>query len=99
MDPLSLETEPDSLHSLSVTPQSERNTIAHSSRPASSCQAGPSRSTGTGNDDDTPRSDVLSSGQRIVDSKGDELFYRTYRSEEEDLNGVKRLIDQELSEP
>lgn len=99
MDPLSLETEPDSLHALPITPHSERNTIAHSSRLAASCQAGPSRSTETGNDDDTPRSDVLSSGQRIVDSKGDELFYRTYRSEEEDLHGVKRLIDQELSEP
>lgn len=45
------------------------------------------------------RSDVLNKGQRIVDSKGDELYYRTYRSEEEDLPGVKRLIDQELSEP
>jgi hypothetical protein len=35
----------------------------------------------------------------MVDAKGDELYYRTYRSEEEDLAGVKRLIDQELSEP
>jgi hypothetical protein len=27
------------------------------------------------------------------------LYYRTYRGEGEDLAGVKRLIDQELSEP
>ena len=37
--------------------------------------------------------------QTIIDAKGDELYYRTYRGEEEDLAGVKRLIDQELSEP
>jgi len=41
----------------------------------------------------------LNADQMIVDAKGDELYYRTYRSEEEDLAGVKRLIDQELSEP
>jgi len=41
----------------------------------------------------------VSSDQMLVDAKGDELFYRTYRGEEEDLAGVKRLIDQELSEP
>lgn len=35
----------------------------------------------------------------MIDAKGDELYYRTYRGEEEDLVGVKRLIDQELSEP
>jgi hypothetical protein len=37
--------------------------------------------------------------QMMVDAKGDELYYRTYRGEGEDLAGVKRLIDQELSEP
>jgi len=37
--------------------------------------------------------------QMMVDAKGDELYYRTYRGEAEDLAGVKRLIDQELSEP
>jgi len=37
--------------------------------------------------------------QTMIDAKGDELYYRTYRGEEEDLAGVKRLIDQELSEP
>jgi hypothetical protein len=41
----------------------------------------------------------LNEDQMIVDAKGDELYYRTYRSEEADLAGVKRLIDQELSEP
>jgi hypothetical protein len=41
----------------------------------------------------------LNGDQMMVDAKGDELYYRTYRSEEEDLAGVKRLIDQELSEP
>ena len=41
----------------------------------------------------------VSSDQMLVDAKGDELYYRTYRGEQEDLAGVKRLIDQELSEP
>lgn len=42
---------------------------------------------------------VLSGDQTIVDDSGDELYYRTYRSEEEDLSGITRLVDQELSEP
>lgn len=47
----------------------------------------------------TRTSTDVSSDQILVDAKGDELYYRTYRGEEEDLAGVKRLIDQELSEP
>jgi hypothetical protein len=47
----------------------------------------------------TRTSTDVSSDQMLVDAKGDELYYRTYRGEEEDLAGVKRLIDQELSEP
>jgi hypothetical protein len=47
----------------------------------------------------TRTSTDVSSDQMMVDSKGDELYYRTYRGEAEDLAGVKRLIDQELSEP
>ena len=35
----------------------------------------------------------------MMDDAGDELYYRTYRSEEEDLSGITRLVDQELSEP
>ncbi|WVQ83242.1 hypothetical protein IAT38_005381 [Cryptococcus sp. DSM 104549] len=35
----------------------------------------------------------------LVDSKGDELFYRAYRSETEDLDDLMRLVEQELSEP
>lgn len=42
---------------------------------------------------------VLTEDQTIVDDAGDELYYRTYRSEEEDLDGITRLVDQELSEP
>jgi hypothetical protein len=41
----------------------------------------------------------MNADQMMVDAKGDELYYRTYRGEGEDLAGVKRLIDQELSEP
>jgi len=41
----------------------------------------------------------INGDQTMIDAKGDELYYRTYRGEEEDLAGVKRLIDQELSEP
>jgi hypothetical protein len=47
----------------------------------------------------TRTSTDVSSDQVMVDAKGDELYYRTYRGEAEDLAGVKRLIDQELSEP
>ncbi|OCF38926.1 hypothetical protein I317_07304 [Kwoniella heveanensis CBS 569] len=36
---------------------------------------------------------------QIVDGKGDQLFYRAFRSEEEDLKGIMRLVEQELSEP
>ena len=42
---------------------------------------------------------TINEDQTMIDAKGDELYYRTYRGEEEDLAGVKRLIDQELSEP
>ena len=52
--------------------------------------------------DDTVTNGVdggMNADQMMVDSKGDELYYRTYRGEQEDLAGVKRLIDQELSEP
>lgn len=42
---------------------------------------------------------ILTEQQTIVDDAGDELYYRTYRSEEEDLDGITRLVDQELSEP
>ena len=57
---------------------------------------------------DTPSIDTTINGdldegvnadQMLLDAKGDELYYRTYRGEGEDLAGVKRLIDQELSEP
>jgi len=57
---------------------------------------------------DTPTNETTTNGsqvketnadQMMVDAKGDELYYRTYRGEAEDLAGVKRLIDQELSEP
>ncbi|WVQ94195.1 hypothetical protein IAU59_001273 [Kwoniella sp. CBS 9459] len=37
--------------------------------------------------------------KRIVDAKGDQLFYRTFRSEDEDLKGIMGLVEQELSEP
>ena len=56
----------------------------------------------------TPTSDALSGvsdkgkgkGKApLVDAVGDELFYRTYRSEAEDLEGMMRLVEQELSEP
>lgn len=43
--------------------------------------------------------DVLAEQQVIVDDQGDELYYRTYRSEREDMEGIMRLVDQELSEP
>ncbi|RXK42632.1 hypothetical protein M231_00186 [Tremella mesenterica] len=36
---------------------------------------------------------------RFRDAKGDELFYRSYRSEEEDLGNIMDLVAQELSEP
>ncbi|ODO08734.1 hypothetical protein L198_00467 [Cryptococcus wingfieldii CBS 7118] len=36
---------------------------------------------------------------RMVDSKGGELWYRTFRSEEEDLEGIIKLVETELSEP
>ncbi|WVQ76012.1 hypothetical protein IAR50_005648 [Cryptococcus sp. DSM 104548] len=36
---------------------------------------------------------------RMLDSKGGELWYRTFRSEEEDLEGMINLIETELSEP
>lgn len=57
---------------------------------------------------DTPTNENTTKGDQVeetnadrmmVDAKGDELYYRTYRGEAEDLAGVKRLIDQELSEP
>jgi hypothetical protein len=53
------------------------------------------------NDNTTERSTdaKIYGDQMMIDAKGDELYYRTYRGEEEDLVGVKRLIDQELSEP
>ncbi|WVQ64340.1 uncharacterized protein L199_002502 [Kwoniella botswanensis] len=35
----------------------------------------------------------------IVDDKGDELFYRTFRNEQDDLPGMMSLVEQELSEP
>lgn len=47
----------------------------------------------------TSANSEVNADQMMVDAKGDELYYRTYRGEEEDLAGVKRLIDQELSEP
>ncbi|WVR03126.1 hypothetical protein IAU60_000116 [Kwoniella sp. DSM 27419] len=37
--------------------------------------------------------------ETLVDSRGDELFYRTYLGEEGDLPGIMRLVEQELSEP
>ncbi|WVF66582.1 hypothetical protein IAT40_001322 [Kwoniella sp. CBS 6097] len=37
--------------------------------------------------------------EKIVDDKGDQLFFRTFRSEDEDLRGIMRLVEQELSEP
>ena len=46
-----------------------------------------------------PTDTKINGDQTMIDAKGDELYYRTYRGEEEDLVGVKRLIDQELSEP
>jgi hypothetical protein len=56
----------------------------------------------TSSNETTTNSDLdagIGADQMMVDAKGDELYYRTYRGEEEDLAGVKRLIDQELSEP
>lgn len=47
----------------------------------------------------TETKDVLAEEQVLVDDKGDELYYRTYRSEAEDMKGITRLVDQELSEP
>lgn len=47
----------------------------------------------------TSANSEVNADQMMIDAKGDELYYRTYRGEEEDLAGVKRLIDQELSEP
>ena len=35
----------------------------------------------------------------IVDDKGDHLYYRTFISEDPDLDGIVRLCEQELSEP
>ncbi|WVW81310.1 hypothetical protein I302_103301 [Kwoniella bestiolae CBS 10118] len=37
--------------------------------------------------------------ESLVDERGDELFYRTFRDEESDLPGMMRLVEQELSEP
>jgi len=34
-----------------------------------------------------------------IDAGGDQLYYRTYWSEEEDLEEMMRLVEQELSEP
>lgn len=54
---------------------------------------------GTNGDRDHETKDVLAEEQVIVDDKGDELYYRTFRSEAEDMDGIARLVDQELSEP
>ncbi|WRT63246.1 uncharacterized protein IL334_000149 [Kwoniella shivajii] len=35
----------------------------------------------------------------LMDDKGDELFYRSFKNEEEDLAGMMRLVAEELSEP
>ncbi|KAK8849377.1 hypothetical protein IAR55_004709 [Kwoniella newhampshirensis] len=35
----------------------------------------------------------------LIDSNGDELYYRTFRNEDEDLGGIMTLVEQELSEP
>ncbi|WWC57630.1 uncharacterized protein I303_100162 [Kwoniella dejecticola CBS 10117] len=36
---------------------------------------------------------------KLIDDKGDELFYRRYKDEESDLPYMMRLVEQELSEP
>ena len=53
----------------------------------------------TNGDREHETKDVLAEEQVIVDAKGDELYFRTYRSEAEDMEGIARLVDQELSEP
>ena len=35
----------------------------------------------------------------FIDSKGDVLYWRTYLSEEDDMEDIMRLTEQELSEP
>ncbi len=35
----------------------------------------------------------------LVDAAGDQLYYRTYRNEEQDMEGMMRLVEQDLSEP
>jgi hypothetical protein len=37
--------------------------------------------------------------QIMVDDAGDDLYYRAYRSEAEDMEDIRRLVEQELSEP
>lgn len=35
----------------------------------------------------------------IKDGRGEELFYRTFRGEEYDLENIMKLVEEELSEP
>ena len=34
-----------------------------------------------------------------LERAGEQVVYRTYRNEEDDLEGIMRLVEQELSEP
>lgn len=37
--------------------------------------------------------------ETIKDGRGEELFYRTFRGEEYDLENIMKLVEEELSEP
>jgi peptide alpha-N-acetyltransferase len=84
---------PSSADSTTLTPQFEATNIFDNPNNSNDgiAIAGPGGELETGPE--------MGGNQVMIDSKGDELYYRTYRGEKEDLWGVKRLIDQELSEP
>lgn len=59
----------------------------------------PSRASSSTHPSTTPSTTADKGKAPLVDAVGDELYYRIYRNEEDDLEGMMRLVEQELSEP